>query len=103
MLANSEIENLDNQVNYAKEILQNVYNVINTDFNISENNSEKKYDFDMYKIHQLLLKIEENIPYDIPFMVKEGGVELQSGEIINPSLFKKNKYGKLKFIKKYQI
>jgi len=93
MIANSEIENIDNQANYAKEILQNVYNVINTDFNISENNSEKKYDFDMYKIHQLLLKIEENIPYDIPFMIKEGGVELQSGETINPSLFKKNKYG----------
>ena len=93
MLEESQIESIESQIKYGSEVLKNFFNAINTNINNYEINSEKNYDFNMNKIYQILLKLEENIPYDIPFMIKESGVELQIGEIINPSLFKKNKYG----------
>ena len=92
ILVKSQSEIIDNQINYGNQILQNLFNIMNTNINIGESISNN-FVFNMDKIHQILLKFEENIPYDIPYLIKEGGVELQNGETINPSLFKKNKYG----------
>ena len=90
----SEMEKINNKLNYGNEILQNLFNVINVNINNNDNNNiEIKYDFNMNKMLQVLSKLEENIPYEIPFLIKEGGIELQNEGEINPALFKKNKYG----------
>ena len=93
-LERTEKEKINNQLSYGNEILQNLFNVINLGINNNDKeNSEMKYNFNMNKMLQVLLKMEENIPYDIPFLIKEGGIELQNEGEINPFLFKKNKYG----------
>ena len=87
----SKTENTQNE--YGKEIINTLFNVLNTNINNSEIKKKQNFEFNMDRIHKILLKMEENIPYEIPYILKEGGIELQSGETINPSLFKKNKYG----------
>ena len=85
--------NEDIQIKFGYTILKNMFNVINT--NIIENkiNVENDWNFNMNKIKQILLKMEENIPYDLPYLIRENSVELENQDSINPSLFKKNKYG----------
>ena len=94
LLVNDSIEISNMEIQFGNQILENIYNVLNTNIiNNNKINEERKWNFNMSKINQLLLKMDENIPYDIPYLVKENAVELDNQEAIDPSLFKKNKYG----------
>ena len=94
MLVNDSIEISNMEIQFGNQILENMYNVLNTNIiNNNKINEERKWNFNMSKINQLLLKMDENIPYEIPYLVKENAVELDNQEAIDPSLFKKNKYG----------
>ena len=91
-IINSLSENMDNQNQYGSEIFQKIYSIINNNIN-KEIELEKNYKFNMNKIMQILLKLEENIPCEIPYIVKENAIDLENSDNINPSLFKKNKFG----------
>ena len=93
MLLNNSDEISNAQIKFGNGILENMYNVINTNIINNKHNEDRKWNFNMTKINQILLKMEENIPYDIPYLTKENAVELENQETINPALFKKNKYG----------
>ena len=94
-LINSLKENSENQIKFGNEILKNVYKVINSDITIinEEIKEQKNWNFNMNKIYQLLLKIQEDIPNEIPYLIRENSVDLENQDTINPSLFKKNKFG----------
>ena len=91
-IINSLSENMDNQNQYGSEIFQKIYSIINNNIT-KEIELEKNYKFNMNKIMQILLKLEENIPCEIPYIVKENAIDLENSDNINPSLFKKNKFG----------
>ena len=93
MLINNSDEISNMQIKFGNHILEKMYNVINTNIINNKNTEERKWNFNMKKINQILLKMDENIPYDIPYLTKENAVELENQETINPTLFKKNKYG----------
>ena len=85
---NDSIEISNMEIQFGNQILENMYNVLNTNIiNNNKINEERKWNFNMSKINQLLLKMDENIPYDIPYLVKENAVELDKQEAIDPSLF----------------
>ena len=93
MLLNNSNEFSNMQTQFGNHILENMHNVINTNIINNKKKEEIKWNFNMTKINQILLKMDENIPYDIPYLIKENAVELENQEAINPALFKKNKYG----------
>ena len=59
-------------------------------------NEEKKIkveNLDLFKIKKNLNDLQEKIPHYIPYKIQEYAIDLDSEDSINPSIFKKNKYG----------
>ena len=96
---NSLIKNLfkdeenKNQIINGKEIYENIINIINKNSKIINEPKNPLIKFDLKQIKKYLLKLEDNIPKDIPYILENDKIELENINTINTSLFKKNKFG----------
>ena len=93
LIYQSKIEQNEKKLKYGNDIYENIINII--DKSAIQNNEPKDFmiKFDMRKINNYLIKIEEKIPFEIPYIIQENQIELENTQTINPSLFKKNKFG----------
>ena len=78
--------------NNTNKIFKNLITCINMNFY----NEEKIIDtdtLDLDKIYNILIDLQEKIQYNISYNVSEFALDLDYTEAVNPSMFKKNKYG----------
>ena len=93
LIYNSNIEENENQLINGEQIYENIINVINNNSKIINESKNSLIKLDMKFIKKYLAKLEENIPKDIPYIIEANTIELENIDVINASLFKKNKYG----------
>ena len=83
----------ERQLKYGNDVYENIINIIDKkDINNKVSNN-KMIKFDLKKIYEYLIKMEESIPIEIPYIIQDNLIELENTETINQSLFKKNKFG----------
>ena len=93
LIPNQSIEELkEKNERYTDNIFNNIINVI--DYSQEKSNINNPRTIDYEKMYIMLTKFKEMIPTFIQYLHQEDVVELENKENeINPSLFKKNKYG----------
>ena len=80
------------QYDNANKIFKNLITCINMNF-FNEEKIIKVQDFDLIRIKKNLEDLAENIPQNIQYKIEGYNLDLENVNSINPSLFKKNKYG----------
>ena len=80
------------QYDSANKIFKNLVTCINMNFFNEEKNINIQ-NFDLIRIKQNLEDLVENIPQNIQYKIEQYNLELENVDSINPTLFKKNKYG----------
>ena len=80
------------KLNYGNDIYENIIKVIDKEVNDKNNLNNLIKNFDMKKIYDYLLKLEENIPMNISYKLADNIIKFENIET-NPSLFRKNRFG----------
>ena len=80
------------QYDNANKIFKNLITCINMNY-FNEEKIIKEQNFDLIRIKKNLEDLAENIPQNIQYKIEEYNLDLENVDSINPSLFKKNKYG----------
>ena len=93
LIYQSKIEKNEKQLKYANEIYENIINIIDKNAIKKDEPKNLMVKFDFKKIKKYLLKLEEKIPMEIPYIIQDNQIELENTQTINQSLFKKNKFG----------
>ena len=78
--------------NNTDKIFKNIITAINMNY-YNEEKVINNDNLDLKKIYKILNNLDENIPLSIIYQISEFSIGLDSAEEINPSMFKKNKYG----------
>ena len=90
----SEIEQEQKLPKYKNDIFVNLIKIFEGKFMLDE--GELLYEnnhFDINKIYQNIINLQEIIPKFIPYIISDNPVEIEENKNINQALFKKNKYG----------
>ena len=87
----TNFEKDEKKLKYGSDIYENIINIIDKKY-ITELN-DLMTPFNMKKINNYLLKLESEIPMDIPYVIQDNQIDLENTQTICPSLFKKNRFG----------
>ena len=93
ILPNSSLSEINTKKYYnSNKIIKNLITAINMNYYNEEKNIEID-NLDLNKIYKHLIDLQENIPLSVVYQISEYTIGLDSVDEVNPSMFKKNKYG----------
>ena len=88
----SPIEVRAKKYDNSNKVFQNLVTAINMNYNKEEKITNLEH-LDLKKIKNHLIDLQENIPLSIIYQISEYSLGLDSVDEVNPSMFKKNKFG----------
>ena len=77
---------------YKNNIFLNLVKIFEG-YGLDKNEKNEDGNFDMNKIYQSLLGLQEKVPENVRYFLDENNAEIESNNDINQALFKKNKFG----------
>ena len=78
--------------NHSNKVFKNIITAINMNY-YNEPKILGEENLDLEKIYKYLVDLQQSIPFSIIYQISEYSLGLDSIDEVNPSMFKKNKYG----------